>query len=104
MVVTLIGAAYFVLTTQEYTPDAFDDVACTEEAKECDDGSFVVRGGPDCEFTECPAWSVDVPTNPSEDIVEGFQWVAICVLHEVQPVHHHPGDPEEDDVETGDQD
>jgi len=29
-------------------------VACTMEAKECPDGSFVGRVGPDCEFEQCP--------------------------------------------------
>jgi hypothetical protein len=28
--------------------------ACTEEAKMCPDGSSVSRGGPNCEFAECP--------------------------------------------------
>lgn len=28
--------------------------ACTEEAKVCDDGSTVVREGPQCEFAACP--------------------------------------------------
>jgi len=31
-----------------------EDLACTEEAKLCPDGSFVVRVGPDCEFQLCP--------------------------------------------------
>ena len=29
-------------------------VACTEEAKLCPDGSYVGRTGPKCEFTKCP--------------------------------------------------
>lgn len=29
-------------------------VACTKEAKVCDDGSVVGRVGPDCEFAPCP--------------------------------------------------
>ncbi|MBW2965051.1 DUF333 domain-containing protein [Candidatus Woesearchaeota archaeon] len=29
-------------------------VACTEEAKMCPDGSAVGRTGPDCEFAPCP--------------------------------------------------
>lgn len=29
-------------------------VACTMDAKECPDGSYVGRSGPDCEFTPCP--------------------------------------------------
>ena len=31
--------------------------ACTAEAKQCPDGSYVGRTGPNCEFTECPAAS-----------------------------------------------
>ena len=29
-------------------------VACTQEAKQCPDGSYVGRTGPKCEFTACP--------------------------------------------------
>ncbi len=29
--------------------------ACTQEAKQCPDGSYVGRTGPNCEFTACPA-------------------------------------------------
>ncbi|MFA5000653.1 MAG: hypothetical protein WC531_00275 [Candidatus Paceibacterota bacterium] len=37
-----------------------DQVACTEEAKICPDGSAVGRQGPNCEFAECPvAQAVD---------------------------------------------
>src|SRR3989344_6103492 len=28
--------------------------ACAQDAKECPDGSFVSRTGPNCEFAECP--------------------------------------------------
>jgi hypothetical protein len=37
--------------TKEY-PD--NGVACTMEAKECPDGSFVGRQAPSCEFAPCP--------------------------------------------------
>ena len=30
------------------------DGACTEEAKQCPDGSYVGRSGPSCEFAPCP--------------------------------------------------
>lgn len=30
-------------------------VACTMEAKQCEDGSYVSRTGPNCEFTRCPS-------------------------------------------------
>lgn len=29
-------------------------VACTQEAKQCPDGSYVGRTGPNCEFAKCP--------------------------------------------------
>lgn len=32
---------------------------CAQDAKQCPDGSYVSRGGPNCEFAKCPA------TNPS---------------------------------------
>jgi hypothetical protein len=31
-----------------------DAVFCTMEARECPDGSWVGREGPNCEFAECP--------------------------------------------------
>lgn len=34
-------------------------VACTMDAKECSDGSYVGRVGPDCEFATCPVVSED---------------------------------------------
>lgn len=37
-------------------------VACTEEAKECPDGSYVGRTGPKCEFEACPNNSQDTAT------------------------------------------
>lgn len=30
-------------------------IACTQEAKQCPDGSYVGRTGPNCEFAACPA-------------------------------------------------
>lgn len=36
-------------------PNPNDMVACTMEAKQCPDGSFVGRSGPNCEFAPCPS-------------------------------------------------
>lgn len=30
-------------------------IACTQEAKQCSDGSYVGRTGPNCEFAACPS-------------------------------------------------
>jgi hypothetical protein len=38
----------------EITPTAAQQVACTLEAKQCSDGSYVSRTGPNCEFAACP--------------------------------------------------
>lgn len=41
------GAVYFFLNSNK-------QVACTQEAKLCPDGSYVSRTGPKCEFAKCP--------------------------------------------------
>ena len=37
--------------------------ACTEEAKQCPDGSYVGRTGPNCQFAACP-FKVIAPATP----------------------------------------
>jgi hypothetical protein len=39
----------------KFSPPTSKPVACTLEAKICPDGSAVGRGGPNCEFEECPS-------------------------------------------------
>ena len=41
-----------ILSTFKFTIQG--QVACTQEAKQCSDGSYVGRTGPNCEFTACP--------------------------------------------------
>ena len=41
-------------------------VACTQEAKQCADGSYVGRTGPNCEFSACPSPSPTPSSAPSE--------------------------------------
>lgn len=61
----IAGATYFskdeAPTLRESSRDATstlpaDDetVFCTQEAKQCPDGSYVGRTGPNCEFAPCP--------------------------------------------------
>lgn len=46
------------------TPPA-KPVACTLEAKQCPDGSYVSRSGPDCKFAACPQpQATTTPTSP----------------------------------------
>jgi hypothetical protein len=50
IIAALIGTVgYFILR-----PTAPAQVACTQEAKICPDGSTVGRVGPNCEFASCP--------------------------------------------------
>ncbi len=49
---TVIG--YLVAGNSNNEVPANRDVACTEEAKLCPDGSGVGRQGPNCEFPDCP--------------------------------------------------
>lgn len=39
---------------QNQNTDQNQQIACTQEAKQCPDGSFVGRTGANCEFAECP--------------------------------------------------
>lgn len=58
------------------TPTPAEQVACTQDAKECPDGSFVSRQGPKCEFAPCPSGtassSADTSNWKSYSIFEGF--------------------------------
>lgn len=41
-----------ILSTFKFTDQG--QTVCTQEAKQCSDGSYVSRTGPNCEFTACP--------------------------------------------------
>lgn len=43
-----------------------NQTACTMEAKQCEDGSYVGRTGPNCEFAECPSVSPSPSTVADE--------------------------------------
>lgn len=49
------GVWYFVAHKNSAAPTTPGGVACTQEAKQCPDGSYVGRTGPNCEFAACPA-------------------------------------------------
>ena len=56
-ILTFAGT-YFAMTQQipsyTYIKTNSSPIACTQEAKQCADGSYVSRTGPNCEFTACP--------------------------------------------------
>lgn len=47
------GATAFAISDDSVSSST-TGVACTQEAKQCPDGSFVGRTGPRCEFAKCP--------------------------------------------------
>lgn len=61
--------------------------ACTADAKQCPDGSFVGRSGPDCEF-RCPMEELSERTMCTEEMkqVSGCDdvYTPVCGLVEVQ--------------------
>jgi hypothetical protein len=52
--ILLIGGYLWWSQPWESTPPLLSSSGCTLEAKECPDGSFVSREGPNCEFVDCP--------------------------------------------------
>lgn len=55
LVLLIVGAAYLMWSKDFASPSKqVGEVACTQEAKLCPDGSSVGRTGPNCEFAPCP--------------------------------------------------
>ena len=57
VVVCVVGGLLYIYNPDpvEYgEPKEEDRVICTMEAKLCPDGSYVGRGGPNCDFAPCP--------------------------------------------------
>ncbi|MDP3953768.1 MAG: hypothetical protein Q8P99_03035 [bacterium] len=69
----------------ENTTGENTQIACTQEAKLCPDGSYVGRAGPNCEFTTCPNVYGILPYNSG---VRG-----VVTLGPTCPVERIPPDP-----------
>lgn len=54
IVAVLAGGLAYVFFKQEPNPAPEEQTFCTQEAKQCPDGSYVGRVGPSCEFAPCP--------------------------------------------------
>lgn len=80
------GAIYFYSRTITYP--SIDGVACTMEAKQCPDGSYVGRTGPKCEFSACPSERVTPAPNSSDSGIRGT-----VVVGPTCPVESIPPDP-----------
>lgn len=74
---TDVGSNDFdIVLPPEDEPNEETPVACTMEAKQCPDGSYVGRTGPNCEFSPCPGTVVDSDNSrqASEKSYEEFQF------------------------------
>ena len=60
-IVAIASAATVWYLKKQHT-DMPQGMACTEEALECPDGSYVGRTGPSCSFAPCPAASSETGT------------------------------------------
>ena len=60
VIVVFAGGAYFFLA-KPFEPQNPGGIACTTEAKQCPDGSYVGRTGPDCAFAACPSPTATLP-------------------------------------------
>ena len=54
LIVLALACAAGACSPKKDTANPDGDAACTEEAKECPDGTSVSRTGPNCEFPACP--------------------------------------------------
>jgi hypothetical protein len=60
-IIAVAGAGIWYFAAHKNSPSG--TVACTQEAKQCLDGSYVGRTGPNCEFAACPAVSSTTDTS-----------------------------------------
>ena len=64
ILISLVSIFLFAWVSADDWVSIDNPVICTMDAKQCSDGSYVSRTGPNCEFTKCP-WDVEVtPINP----------------------------------------
>lgn len=54
LVAIFVGAGFYLALNRQKIISP-EPIACTQEAKQCSDGSYVGRTGKNCEFAECPA-------------------------------------------------
>jgi hypothetical protein len=63
-----------IVEESDIAPGDSDQVVCTMDAKECPDGSFVGRVGPNCEFTECSTEQNEEESETYENKQYGFSF------------------------------
>jgi hypothetical protein len=59
VVILLVGGYLWLSQPWESTPPLLSQSGCTIETRQCPDGSYVERMGPNCEFKECPTTKIE---------------------------------------------
>ena len=76
IVLIVLAGVWFVADSQLFKvikDEPNDSVFCTMDAKQCPDGSYVGRTGPNCEFAACPSTQIKEGTTATlnEKILNG---------------------------------
>jgi hypothetical protein len=79
IILAVLGAIIFVESSRS---GGNAQVACTLEAMQCPDGSYVGRSGPNCEFAKCP----EAPLPTEKQNVESYIRANISTISPVKPV------------------
>jgi len=82
--IILVVGGFSFYARYTLSPKVKPPLSCTQEAKQCPDGSYVGRVGPNCEFAECPSVTSIVPKNSG--VLEGN--VAIGPICPVEQIGH----------------
>lgn len=89
-----VGVIYFLVTRGHTSAP----VACTAEAMQCPDGSWVGRTGPNCDFAACPTSTSTTATSTSSGSTGGVAANSSGIRGTVMagptcPVERNPPDP-----------
>jgi hypothetical protein len=74
VLIILGGGVYFYFQNQ--AAKISEGVACTTDAKVCDDGSAVGRTGPNCEFAACPVVAEDNSASTTKSFFDKLNGVS----------------------------
>jgi hypothetical protein len=78
-----VSGFFYIQKTRNLPTTNTTPQACTQEAKQCSNGSYVGRTGPNCAFAECPT------PNVSSSGIKG-----VVLLGPTCPVERNPPDPQ----------
>lgn len=84
-------AGYLNFSIWQLNSGDYGQVACTQEAKLCPDGSYVGRTGPKCEFKACPGENNDLWTTATDSKTGiTFQYPKTLLTEYIQTVDWPP--------------